>query len=549
MTEDDYKAVLRQAQEKLQEQAALLERLTATPFALATVLTISSFSKRDVSVRKGQEITIKMLFRNMGEYQDLPTFTGTVLDVDQDDGYIQADFAGNYRWINPSHFDAVSTTNETKTCVIAFEGKALEVEAPSEIVVRPGDVVRLSAETMQIVEVAEHALPGEISVVRRSFDGMSEVDYQGTVRIVCNGRLETHEKGDRVVLDSSGSVIMQNLGKDDESFSFTTATNVTWSDIGGLEDAKRQMIEAIEMPHHHADLYRHYGKRPLKGVLLYGPPGCGKTMLGKAAATSLAQLYGGSMESSGFLYVKGPEILDKYIGVAEATIRQLFERSRRHHEEHGFPAVLFIDEADAILGKRGSGISSDIERTIVPMFLTEMDGLEDSGAVVILATNRPDVLDPAVVRDGRIDRKVMVTRPTRDTATNIFEIYLGGVPFHNGSTVQQLAEVGRNELFREDRVLYTVDLAEGDPANFTLGHICNGGLIAGVVDKATSIAMHRDIAAGGQPQGLYEADLVTAVDSVFAENVHLNHSDEMADFVEDFRDNVVNIRRLRQVAA
>jgi proteasome-associated ATPase len=334
--------------------------------------------------------------------------------------------------------------------------------------------------------------------------------------VVLNGR-SIVEKGDRVVLDTSGSVILQNLGKDDERFRFTAETNVSWDDIGGLVEAKQQMIEVIELPHRNPELYEFYGKKPVKGVLLYGSPGCGKTMLGKATAT-------------------------------EATIRQLFERARKHKAEFGYPAVIFIDEADAILGKRGTGISSDIERTIVPMFLTEMDGLEDSGAVVILATNRPDVLDPAVVRDGRIDRKIKITRPDRSGAVDIFELNLNGMPLNNGYSVKELAETGADQLFSKERVLYHVRLKGDNRMDLTLGQICNGGMIAGIVDQATSTAMHRDIETG-EPQGLRKEDIIGAVDAVFCQNLGLNHTDELTDFTHDFREDVVGIRRLSQTTA
>lgn len=201
-------------------------------------------------------------------------------------------------------------------------------------------------------------------------------------------------------MDPSGLVVVRDLGKDTQRFSLNQPSTVTWDDIGGLVDAKQQMLEAVELPWKHPDLYAHYGKKPLRGVLLYGPPGCGKTMLGAAAASSLARTHGKDQIESGYLYVKGPEILDPFVGVTEATIRELFERGRAHEKAHGYPATLFIDEADAILGKRGGNgpNSSIIDHTVVAQFLSEMDGLDKNGTIVILATNRADILDPAVTR-------------------------------------------------------------------------------------------------------------------------------------------------------
>lgn len=436
------------------------------------------------------------------------------------------------------------------SAVVLHEDKQLQVELPREHEVKPGDTVKLSMQTLQIVEVGTPVEAGDISIVRRSVDELiSEVEYNGNVRVVLNGKLSSKpEVGDRVLLDSAAMVITRNLGKEDERFSFSAETNVTWDDIGGLAEAKKQMVEAIELPFRYPDIYKHYGKKPIKGVLLYGPPGCGKTMLGKAAATALAKLHNGQSVSSGFIYVKGPEILDRFVGVAEATIRQIFQRSRKHKQTSGYPAVIFIDEADAILGKRGMGISSDIERTIVPQFLAEMDGLEETGAIVLLATNRADILDPAVTRDGRVDRKVKITRPDLNGARDIFQLYLKNVPLFNGYERDELADLAALEMFSDKRVFYSVQLNgnhKGQTKSFTLGNLSSGAMVAGVVDQATSIALHRDI-ANGKPQGMSKDDLVTAVECVFRQNFDLNHNDELADFVHDFRDDVVGIQKLRQ---
>lgn len=446
----------------------------------------------------------------------------------------------------------VPTNLPDATAIVVFEGKYFEVLVPADKSISAGDTVKLNTQTMQIVDVAPQVHAGEVSIVRRSIDDKTtEVEYQGATRVVLNGKLSSKpEVGDRVILDASATVIGVNLGKEDERFSFTMETNVSWDDIGGLKDAKKQMIEAIELPFRYPDIYKHYGKKPVKGVLLYGPPGCGKTMLGKATASALSKLHNGNSVASGFIYVKGPEILDRFVGVAESTVRSIFQRSRKHYQLHGYPAVIFIDEADAILGKRGMGISSDIERTIVPQFLAEMDGLEDSGAVILLATNRADILDPAIVRDGRVDRKVKITRPDIDATRDIFHLNLKNIPLFNGYTHKDLAEDAALELFSEQRVLYKIQLS-GNQKNqilrFTLGDLVSGAMVAGIVDQATSVALHRDIDTGKQ-QGLAKDDLICAVDRVFRENFDLNHTDDINDFVHDFRNDVVSIQKLRQSA-
>jgi proteasome-associated ATPase len=437
--------------------------------------------------------------------------------------------------------------SKAPTLVVAVDDALMQVAYPATCEANIGDIVILNRDTMQIVDVTTAKLAGSIGFIRRLIDDtFCEVDFDGSIRVSFNGKPEHKlEKGDRVMLDSRGIVVLQNLGKDDSRYTVSEATNVDWDHIGGLEDAKQQMIEAVELPHKNPKIFKFYNKRPVKGILLYGPPGCGKTMLGKACATSLAKIYSGGNGSNGFIYIKGPEILDRYVGVAEATIRQIFQRAKRHKDSHGYPAVLFIDEADALLAKRGSGISSDVERTIVPMFLTEMDGLEESGALVILATNRSDILDPAIVRDGRIDRKIKVTRPTLRSAEDIVLMNLQDVPLNNGYTKAELAELAAKEVFSPKRILYEITTKASMTRIFTLGHIVNGGMLVGVVDLATSFALQRDLEIGA-PMGLRKEDLIAAVDSIERQNRDLNHTDELAEFIHDYKADVVGITRLSQ---
>lgn len=545
---------LTEARSMLVRQQEALERLTDTPLIYAVVVTACEDSSPEGLAKKGTRVRI----RRDSEYASQNSGAGVVtgphsrgwVHVQFDDGY-----DNNYRVglhdVEDGIRDLEFADSPTPfgTAIVMTEGKMMEVNIPDGLVVRPGNTAKLNRNSMQIVGLSETASGGSIGYLRRTIDAtFSEVECESQVRVVFNGGGEDLATGDRVVLDDTSTVIIRNLGQDDERFRFTAETDVSWDDIGGLDEAKRQMIEAVELPHRHPELFSHYGKRPVKGVLLYGPPGCGKTMIGKATATALANVYGDS-ESTGFIYIKGPEILERYVGMAEATIRQIFARARKHREEFGYPAVVFIDEADALLAKRGSGISSDIERTIVPMFLTEMDGLVESGALVILATNRSDVLDPAVVRDGRIDRKIKVSRPTLESAADIFRMNLERVPLSNGYSYDELAKIGSDELFASHRVLYRVSTKENGSRDFTLGHLVNGGMVVGIVEQATSTAMWRDLESGSGPEGLRKEDIVSAVDAVENQNRDLNHTDELAEYIHDFRDDVVGITRLSQSAA
>lgn len=257
---------------------------------------------------------------------------------------------------------------------------------------------------------------------------------------------------------------------------------------------------------------------------------CGKTMLGKAAASSIAEIHGGN--GGAFMYIKGPELLNKWVGETEAQIRSIFAAARAYKEEHGVAPIIFIDEADAILSKRGSGVSSDMEKTMVPMFLAEMDGLDDAAALVILATNRSDKLDSAVVRDGRVDRKIKVTRPTQASAAEIFRLSLRSVPLQNGHTVEELSEFAAKQLFDGKRELYELRSKGGDTHKVCLHHAVNGGMVVGTVDQATSLAISRDMAEG-TATGITKADLAMAVNNVYLQNADLDHQELLIEFAED----------------
>ena len=554
-TEGQLREALQAAKQKLVEQDELLSQLTSHPLPYAVVVKVGA-AKAGLTGPEAFKIGSRVRIRRDSEFAYQNKSVGIIKGTAANYGWVTVKFesgsANDYR-IGLADVDnglcdleLVDSGGNVEIAVISYEGKHFEVLLPEDKKVGPGDSVKISPKTLQIIDVVEPNLSGEIVVVRKVVDTQrSEIDQQGSVRVVFNGRFTKLEDGDRVILDPTASVVVGNLGKEDVRFGLKNETNVSWKDIGGLEDAKKQMIEAVEFPYRYPEVYRFYQKKPIKGILLYGPPGCGKTMLGKATATALARIHNRNSIATGFIYVKGPEILDRYIGTSEATIRSIFQSARQHKAKHGYPAVIFIDEADSILNKRGSGISSDIERTIVPMFLAEMDGLEDSAALVILATNRADILDPAIVRDGRIDRKVGVCRPNKSDAVNIFTIYLSKVPTYRDYTARELSKIGSEELFSEGRVLYEIELSSGGKTKLTLGQICNGGMIAGIVDQATSIAMHRDLESG-RSSGLIQKDIVEAINRVFTQNLDLDHTDDLADLVHDFRKEVVGVRKLKQ---
>lgn len=346
-----------------------------------------------------------------------------------------------------------------------------------------------------------------------------------SVQVAFNPALELRV-GDTVRVDPGNTVVTAVIERAKTKAVNTLDKRTEWSDVGGQVSAKVELIEAIEQPLKHPEVFARYNKRAPKGVLMFGPPGCGKTLLGKAVASSLTS----DPEQPGcFIYVKGPELLNPYVGVSESNVREVFARARAYKAEHNAAAVIFIDEADALLGARGKSHStSRIEDTVVPMFLAEMDGLNESDVMVILATNRPDTLDPAVVRDGRVDRKVRVGRPTQADATAIFKLYLAKVPLID--KLDELAAAVAHDLYTVERNLYELKLDNGENVGFGLAQLVSGALIEGVVEKATALAIRRELGGDKKNKGVTMDDLIRAVNSVYQQNLDLNHHDAMEDF-------------------
>jgi proteasome-associated ATPase len=282
-------------------------------------------------------------------------------------------------------------------------------------------------------------------------------------------------------------------------------------------------------------------------VLLHGPSGCGKSLLGKAVASAVAAPHGGKGAQSAFIYVKGPEIIERWVGSSEANVRALFDQARQHRRKHGYPAVIFIDEAEAVLGHRGGGMhlssGGTMSQTVVPAFLAEMDGLEESSAFVLLATNLPTALDPAVVRDGRIDRKIHVGRPDRDTARDIFALHLRGRP---GPT-KALAEAGADALYDPARVMFHLVMQSGAEVPIALSDVASGAMIEGVVGRATQSAIRRELETGKAGK-LSAEDLAEAVARTQDEVADLDHTATLAEAGHDVS-KARGIRRAPRAAA
>lgn len=413
--------------------------------------------------------------------------------------------------------------------IVSGKGSLIEAAYPFDmgIQIGRGAVVALHPMSGQIVKIGLMAPGGTIATVLDVNGEALQCEFAGGKRVVYADPSLKIEKGCNIVLDESNMVAVLNLGKPAAEFT-RGETPVSWDDIGGLPDTKRDLIEAIEHPHLYPDLYRAYNQEPPRGILLKGPPGCGKTMLGKAAATALKRIYDkkGATESA-FLYVKGPEVLTKWVGDSEAAIRSLFARAKDHKDKHGFPAVIFLDEAESLLSARGSGISSDMEKTIVPTFLSEMDGLDTASAIMILATNRPDRLDPAIVRDGRVDRKIDVQRPDQKAFEDIVALNLRKVK----TADKDLHKLAAEEIFAENREIGSYKHeTTGKKVTLILSDVVSGAMAANVVRLAVQMAIRSDIASKQKnARGVCAEHILRAVESEQKQIAMLSHPEAVDD--------------------
>ena len=351
--------------------------------------------------------------------------------------------------------------------------------------------------------------------------------------------------GDSLRLDTTSRLAVEYLGGRQDSHLLEEVPDVSWENVGGQKKAIEEIRKAILNPSLHQDLYSRYRFRSPKGFLLYGPPGCGKTLIGKATAHQLAmemEAMEGRPVKGVFFHIKGPEIFNMWLGESERIVRELFEQGREARKRGDFP-VLFIDEAEAILGTRRSIRSFNIHNTLVPMFCAEMDGMSGSnGFMVILATNRPEMIDPAILRPGRIDRKIRVLRPDRQAAEDILRLYLtGDIPIVKQSdqdSVEQardvLVEKFLDELYArtESNAVLEVVLRSGRREILYRSDLSSGALLASIVDRAKEKALLREMEKNGEsPSGVSLQDLLSATEDEFLEGDIVPASDGAEDWM------------------
>jgi len=355
------------------------------------------------------------------------------------------------------------------------------------------------------------------------------------------------QPGDLLRLDPKAGVVLEKLPKAEvEDLVLEEVPNITYTDIGGLAAQIDQIRDAIELPVLYADHFAVHKLSPPKGVLLYGPPGCGKTLIAKAVANALAQQLSrqtGTPSRAYFLNVKGPELLNKYVGETERKLREIFTRAREKASA-GAPVVVFFDEMDSLFRTRGSGISSDVESTIVPQFLAELDGVEGLRHVIVIgASNRQDLIDPAVLRPGRFDVKIRIDRPNRDAAREIFSKYLvSDLPWaaadlaaHGGdpaATAAALIEAALVEMFAGDDAhrFLEVTYASGEKETLYFKDFVSGAMIESVCTRAKKTAVKRMITTG--VKGITASDLAEAVKAEFRENEDLPNTTNPDDWAK-----------------
>ncbi|NRA03079.1 MAG: proteasome ATPase [Myxococcales bacterium] len=469
----------------------------------------------------------------------------------------------------PNTYGVFERANKDGTIEINVDGKMMRVNLHPSMQVEElqGGQLLVLNEAFNVVDASGFDPRGEVVQVSELLeDGRAVVlGHADEERVITMSQPVRHEHlkvGDNLLINPRTGYGVEKLPKSTvDQVMLEEVPDVVYEDIGGLGDQIEVLRDAIELPYLHQDEFREYQLSPPKGILLYGPPGCGKTMIGKAVANSLAQriseVRGGEAKSY-FLNVKGPELLNKYVGETEHKIREVFKNAREKAEED-VPVVIFFDEMDSLFRMRGSGISSDMEATVVAQFLSEIDGIEAlKNVIVIGASNRQDLIDPAVLRPGRLDLKVKVQRPDADGAREILLKYLThDLPLHEDAIKQHgpdRAEVVRKMICEvidrmyaesEENRFLEVTYAKGERETFYFKDFSSGAMLRNIVDRAKKRAVKRLITK--QEGGIQTVDLLEAVRDEFKENEDLPNTtnpDDWARISGRKGERIINVRTL-----
>jgi len=471
----------------------------------------------------------------------------------------------------PNPFGVVLQMNPDGTVDIMSSGRKLRVAVEPTVDVKElerGQEVILN-EAFNIVDARDFELAGEIAAVKEVLPDdrlivLGRGDEEKVVTLGAPTKDVYLRAGDHVRLEPKTDLVLERLERPEvEELVLEEVPDITYDDIGGLDSQIEVIQDAVELPYLHRERFAEYDLAAPKGVLLYGPPGCGKTLIAKAVANSLAKAVrtksGTGDSRSYFLNIKGPELLNKYVGETERQIRLIFQRAKEKSDE-GVPVIVFFDEMDSLFRTRGTGVSSDVESTIVPQLLSELDGVESlKNVIVIGASNREDLIDPAILRPGRLDVKIKIERPTDAAARRIFSIYLPGtLPFDQS----EVDEAGSVNDFRDNAINRVVDAmyaegmenrflevtyANGDKEELYFKDFASGAMIENIVRRAKKEAIKREIAGTGS--GLRAGDLTDAVSQEFREHEDLPNTtnpDDWARISGKKGERIVYVRTLIQ---
>jgi proteasome-associated ATPase len=456
----------------------------------------------------------------------------------------------------PSAYGTYLGTNDDGTVDIFTAGRKMRVAVHPELEtkeLRRGQEVVLN-ESLNVVLARNSDLAGEIVTFKELLPDRTRAMVVGRAdeERVCELADELlHEKlraGDHLLMEGRSGLLLEKLPRPEvEELVLEEVPDVSYDDVGGLDEQIEMIKDAVELPYLYGDLFKEHDLQPPKGILLYGPPGCGKTLIAKAVANSLAKRVaektGNTSARSYFLNIKGPELLNKYVGETERQIRLIFQRAREKSEE-GYPVIVFFDEMDSLFRTRGTGISSDIESTIVPQLLAEIDGVEAlKNVIVIGASNREDLIDPAILRPGRLDVKIKIERPDIDSAKQIFTQYLttslpiadrelknAGIDPQGAVRTMIDASVDAMYSLSDENKFLEVTYQNGDKETLYFKDFSSGAMIENIVRRAKKLSIKRTIAGGDR--GICTDDLLDSIKQEFREHEDLPNTTNPDDWAK-----------------
>jgi len=522
--EDEVVGLRRRLQDAPKRVRTLEERLLETKGQLSQAVTQNE--KLTYTLREARE-HIAALREEVDKLTQPPAAYGTVLGVNEDDDTVDV-FSGGRKMRVAALPDVLGKLRR---------GEEVALNESFSVILS-----RASDRTGEVVTIKTLMTEGRVLVVGRA-------DEERVCEVLDEVTEDGLRVGDTVLMDGRSGLVVEKLERPEvEELVLEEVPDISYDDVGGLDSQIEAIADAVELPFVHHELFAEHKLPAPKGILLYGPPGCGKTLIAKAVANSLAkkvaEVSGDGQAKSYFLNIKGPELLNKYVGETERQIRLVFQRAREKSEE-GWPVIVFFDEMDSMFRTRGTGISSDMESTIVPQLLAEIDGVETlKNVIVIGASNREDLIDPAILRPGRLDVKIKIERPNEQAAAQIFGRYLtSDLPLHPDEVrdlgggdpdkcVQAMIERTVEEMYRddEDNQFLEVTYQNGDKEIMYFKDFSSGAMIENIVRRAKKLAIKRLISEGAK--GIKTQDLLDSIHQEYKEHEDLPNTTNPDDWAK-----------------